>query len=152
MKAIVAMARNRVIGNQGKIPWHLPGDLKFFKQLTTGHVVVMGRKTFESIGRPLPNRENVVLTRGAPIAGVRTIHSIAELAEYADRDIFLIGGSQVYEAFGPQCRELFLTVVDQELEGDAFFPPLEQEMQLTGILEKTPDYEIRHYTRQPCRS
>src|SRR5262245_47106360 len=102
MKAIAAMSLNRVIGAGNKIPWHLPEDFKWFKQMTTGNVIVMGRKTFESIGKPLPNRTTIVLTRsGAPISGVRTVSSFAEIeslaSEFPERQIFICGGAQVYE-------------------------------------------------------
>src|ERR1041385_3438596 len=101
-KAIAAMSLNRVIGAGNKIPWHLPEDFKWFKQMTTGHVIVMGRKTFESIGKPLPNRTTIVLTRSsAPITGVQTISELSQLdpggPALAGREIFICGGAQVYQ-------------------------------------------------------
>src|SRR3954468_23047329 len=107
-KAIVAMSLNRVIGKDNALPWHLPEDLRWFKKLTTGNVIIMGRKTWDSIGKPLPNRENVVLTRsGRAIPGARTIRSLEELhAENDPRDYFIIGGAQIFEAYLPQCAEV----------------------------------------------
>src|SRR5438045_3077212 len=100
-KAIAAMSLNRVIGANNKIPWHLPEDFKWFKKMTTGHVIVMGRKTFESIGKPLPNRTTVILThRREPVAGVLNISDLSQLdslPEIAGREIFICGGAQVYE-------------------------------------------------------
>lgn len=150
MKAIAAMSLNRVIGADGKIPWHLSEDLKFFKRTTLGHIIVMGRKTYDSIGRPLPGRENWVLTRQeGEIPGVRVLHSADEVVEPTDgREIFLIGGTQLYEALLPRCAELFLTLVQREVEGDATFPPFEEEFELAEILLTTPGMEIRRYVRK----
>src|SRR5215510_11948282 len=113
-KAIAAMSLNRAIGAGNKIPWHLPEDFKWFKQMTTGHIIVMGRKTFESIGKPLPNRTIVVLTRsGTAIPGVRTVSSFPQIqalaSEFQDRQIFICGGTQVYEQMLPLCSDLYLT-------------------------------------------
>src|SRR6266508_4498929 len=95
------MSLNRVIGAGNKIPWHLPEDFKWFKKLTTGHVVVMGRKTFESIGKPLPNRETIVLSRsGFVFPGVRTVSSLEAInlsdATFAEKDVFICGGAEIY--------------------------------------------------------
>jgi dihydrofolate reductase len=121
LKAIAAMSLNRVIGNGNQIPWHLPEDFKWFKATTTGHVIVMGRKTFESIGKPLPNRETIVLSRLAfSHPGVKTIRSLDELPDIVgDRQVFICGGAQIYEQTLPLCSELFLTLVKREVEGDA---------------------------------
>ena len=120
-KAIAAMSLNRVIGRGNSIPWHLPDDFEWFKQTTMGHVLVMGRKTFESIGRPLPGRETIVLTRsGASIAGVRTIGSLDALGQANDLDgrtVFICGGAQVYAQALGQCSDLFLTRVKRKVEG-----------------------------------
>src|SRR5436190_7384213 len=111
------MSLNRVIGVGGKIPWHIPEDFKWFKKITTGNVVVMGRKTFESIGKPLPNRETVVVSRGGfTYPGVRTVQSLDEinLANEA-REVFICGGAQIYaEALG-RCSDLYLTLVKREV-------------------------------------
>ncbi len=150
MKAIAAMSENRVIGADGAIPWHLPEDLKFFKRTTLGHVIVMGRKTYDSIGKPLPGRETWVVTRGAEIEGVRTLHSPGEVGETGDgREVFVIGGAQLYAALLPRCEELLLTHVKRTIDGgDAFFPPFETEFQSVEVLMETPEMEIRRYVRR----
>lgn len=123
---IVAVARNRVIGKEGKLPWHISEDLKRFKRLTTGHTVLMGRKTYESIGRPLPNRRNVVIS-SVPQAGVETYRSVPEALEaLKDQEkVFVIGGGQLYGCLLDVADELYLTLVDSDVKGDTFFPPYE---------------------------
>ena len=126
------MSLNRVIGAQGKIPWHLSQDLKFFKRTTVGHVILMGRKTYESLGKPLPGRENWVVTSRS-IPGVRVIHDLSEIAEPGGgREIFLIGGAQLYAALLGKCAVLFLTLVKREVTGDAFFPRFEDAFRPGG--------------------
>ena len=148
MKAIAAMSLNRVIGANGAIPWHLSEDLKFFKRTTLGHVIVMGRVTYESIGRPLPGRENWVVTRTGEFSGVRVIRHLAEIVEPGDgRDVFLIGGAELYRALLPKCCELYLTLVKREVEGDAFFPAFEEDFCLQEIVFETPEMEVRRYVR-----
>jgi len=146
-KAIAAMSLNRVIGAGNQIPWHLPEDFKWFKQMTTGNVVVMGRKTFESIGKPLPNRETIVLSRGAfAYPGVRVVGSLDELAPWtAGREVFVAGGAQIYEQALPMCSDLYLTLVKREIEGDAFFPAFEEAFELIGTLQENDDFRILHY-------
>jgi dihydrofolate reductase len=150
MIAIAAMGLNRAIGHEGRIPWHLPKDMKFFQHMTMGHVVVMGRKTFESLGKPLKGRENVVLSRGTFEAeGVRVVASPDEIAEPEDgRCVFVIGGSEIYRALLPRCSGLLLTVVRQSPEGDAFFPEFESEFALAEILDEDEELEIRRYARR----
>lgn len=145
--AIAAMSLNRVIGRGNQIPWHLPEDFKWFKATTTGHVLVMGRKTFESIGRPLPNRETLVLSRGEfSHAGVRTIRSLNELPILVpDRKVFICGGAQVYEEALPLCSDLFLTLVKREVEGDTFFPEFEHRFDLVARLREGDDFDVLHY-------
>lgn len=151
MKAIVAMARNRVIGAAGAIPWHLPLDFKWFKRATMEGVVVMGRRTFESIGRPLPGRRNVVLSRSARFEGVEMLPSFEALDEaaYAPAPVWIIGGGALYERALPVCSDLFLSLVDGEPEGDTFFPPFEHLFRLESVLERHPGFEVRHYRRLP---
>ena len=151
LRAIAAMSLNRVIGANGKIPWHLPEDFRWFKQMTTGHVLVMGRKTFESIGRPLPNRETLVLSRSEfRHAGVRTIRSLDELpALEGGGEIFICGGAQVYAQVLPLCADLYLTVVKRTVEGDAFFPPFKDQFELLEELRDTAEFKILHYRRRP---
>lgn len=128
-----AMARNGVIGRDNALPWRLPADLQHFKALTTGHPVLMGRKTFESLGRPLPNRTNIVVTRDRDFvpAGVRVAHSLDEALAIAttdlptDRQVFVIGGENLYTQMLPRAERLYVTLVDAEIEGDARFPALD---------------------------
>ena len=119
---IAAIARNRVIGKDGKLPWHISEDLKRFKKLTTGHVILMGRRTFESMGRQLPNRRHVVITSRS-IPSVETYRSIPEAlnALANEEKIFVIGGGQIYAELLDRADELFLTMVDEEVDGDTFF-------------------------------
>jgi dihydrofolate reductase len=150
LKAIAAMSLNRVIGAGNNIPWRLPEDFKWFKKLTTGHIVVMGRKTFESIGKPLPNRITIVLTRSErPIPGVQTISDLSQLnalgPTLADRQIFICGGGQVYLQALPLCSDLYLTVVKRVFEGDTTFPPFEDRFELTSQVFDGPDFKILHY-------
>lgn len=131
---VVACARNRVIGVDNRLPWHLPGDLAHFKRVTLGKPVIMGRKTFESIGRPLPGRSNLVVTRNPQwqAAGVRVCHSLDEAIalgrECAKRDgvaeMALIGGAELYAQALNKTQKIYLTEVDCEPEGDAVFPEL----------------------------
>ena len=146
-KAIAAMSLNRVIGAGNQIPWHLPEDFKWFKQTTTGHVIVMGRKTFESIGRPLPNRTTVVLSRShLQHPDVQTVRSLEELAPLAgDHQVFICGGAQIYEQALPLCSDLYLTLVKREYEGDAFFPPFEDRFELVEEILDASEFKILHY-------
>ena len=149
-KAIAAMSLNRVIGAGNKIPWHLPEDFKWFKQMTMGHVIVMGRKTFESIGRSLPNRETIVLSRGGfTHPGVKTIRALEELSALNDgREIFICGGAQVYAQALPSCSDVYLTLVKRTVAGDAFFPVFETQFAVVEELRDTPDFMILHYRRR----
>jgi len=122
MKLIAAMSRNNIIGNGPDIPWHISSDLKRFKKLTTGSVVVMGRKTFESIGKPLPNRVNVVLSRNPnPIPGCEVYSSAEEVANKY-KDAWVIGGGEIYKLFIPYISEMYITRVHKEFDGDVYFP------------------------------
>jgi len=126
---VAAIARNGVIGVDGGLPWHLPDDLRRFKELTLGHVLVMGRKTYESIGHPLPGRTTIVVTRSpswdSAAAEVRVAGSVSDAIEAAaalDDEVFVVGGAQVYAAALPLADRLELTWVDAEPEGDTTFP------------------------------
>ncbi len=142
------MSLNRVIGSQGKIPWYLPEDLKFFRRRTLGHIVLMGRRTYESLGKPLPGRENwVVSSRSIP--GVTVVRDPGEIREPEGRELFLIGGAQLYAKLLPNCSELFLTLVKRDVAGDTFFPPLEGEFRLEQVLLESSEMEIRRYVRAP---
>lgn len=128
---IVAMAQERVIGAGGKMPWHLPADLRYFKQVTLGHTIFMGRRTFESIGRPLPGRENIVLSRdpSCTFSGCTVVSDLeAALLPYRGNapgtpDCFVIGGGQLYAQALPQCDRLYVTLIDLAVAGDTYFPP-----------------------------
>ena len=154
-KAIAAMSENRVIGQGNKIPWHLPEDFAWFKKMTTGQVVVMGRKTFESIGRPLPHRTTIILSRSKFVyPGVQTLADLRQLP-LADetREVFLCGGAQIYEQALPFCSDLYLTVVKRVVEGDTFFPRFEDRFELAKTLRDGPDFRILHYrNRAPVSS
>ncbi len=147
LTAVAAMATNRVIGAGGHIPWHLPDDFKWFKKLTTGHVIVMGRKTFESIGKPLPNRTTVVLSRsGFSHPGVQTIRGLEELAGVAaGRQVFICGGAELYAQALPRCAELYLTLVKREVAGDTFFPAFEDRFELVEEVCDHAEFKILHY-------
>ena len=123
---IAAVARNRGIGYKGELPWRLPEDMRRFKQMTTGHAVMMGRKTFEALGKPLPNRRNVVLTHRA-LPGIETYAAIdAALAALANEQrVFVIGGGEIYAQLLDNADELYLTHVQRDVTADAFFPPFE---------------------------
>ena len=149
-KAIAAMSLNRVIGTGNKIPWHLPEDFKWFKQMTTGQVVVMGRKTFESIGKPLPNRTTIVLSRTHfQHPGVLTISDLNQIdltnPAIADREVFICGGAQVYAQALPRCTDLYLTLVKRVVDGDTFFPAFEYDFIAVKTLLDCTDFTITHY-------
>ncbi len=147
MKAIAAMSENRVIARDGKLPWHLPEDFKWFKQMTTGHTMVMGRKTFEAFAKPLPNRRHVVLSRtGFRADGAEVVESLQHFdpTDY-EGEVFLIGGGELFGQLLSRCSDLYLTVVKREVEGDVFFPPFEEEFALVAVLRETPEFEVRHY-------
>lgn len=143
LSMIVAMARNRVIGAKGKIPWHLPNELQLFKQVTMGHHIIMGRKTYESIGRLLPGRTTVIVTRqtGYSVAGAKIAHTLEQAVALCadDSEIFVIGGGELYRAAMPMADRLYLTVVDAEPDGDTQMPafnPADWKLQST-----------KHYSR-----
>lgn len=141
------MSLNRVIGRGNQIPWHLPEDFKWFKKMTTGNVIVMGRKTFESIGRPLPNRETIVVSRsGFSHPGVRTVASFDEIdLSKETRDVFIAGGAQIYAQSLDRCSDLYLTLVKKEVQGDAFFPSFEDRFELAAEIADNPEFKILHY-------
>ena len=126
LSLIVAMARNRTIGVNNTLPWRCPEDLKHFKALTMGHHMIMGRKTFDSIGKPLPGRTTVVVTRNADleIPGCVIAHSLNEAiaACAGDEEIFIVGGAELYQQAVPLADTLYITEIQQDVEGDAYFP------------------------------
>jgi len=127
---VVAISENHAIGKDNKLLWHLSADLKHFKEITTGHTIIMGRKTYESVGRPLPKRRNIIITR-QPIAieGCEVVNSIeAALTLCADEDeVFIVGGAEVYRQSMHLTNRIYLTIVHKEFEGDSFFPEIKKE-------------------------
>jgi dihydrofolate reductase len=184
MFAIAAMSRNRVIGNGGAVPWHIPEDFKWFRRMTFNSVVIMGRRTFEGLGKPLVGRINVVLTRHPkrlraderfkkyfadavvgpaahrlsdvvqlsfpkiPRTQVRLVRGMDSLRRAGLlRQAWLTGGGQLYEQFLAECSDLYLTLVDREVEGDTFFPPFEHLFDLVGTVAELPGSHVLHYRR-----
>ena len=133
ISAIVATAKDNVIGKDNKLLWKLSDDLRRFKRITSGHAVLMGRKTFESLGKPLPNRTNLVVTRDENFAveGAHVFNQINEALEYArsegEEELFIIGGGEIYQMMLPAANKLYLTKVHAQPEGDTFFPEIHDE-------------------------
>jgi dihydrofolate reductase len=127
------MAKNRVIGRNNQLPWRLPEDLKRFKSITMGHPIVMGRKTFESIGRVLPGRENVIISRqiGYQVQGARVVSSLDEALIYCESlkadEAFIVGGAEIYRLAMPKIDRLHLTWIEEDVEGDSLFPEFDWE-------------------------
>jgi len=149
---IFAMDRNRLIGKNNELPWYLPADLQYFKRTTSGHTVIMGRKTYDSIGKPLPNRKNVVITRDSHLRleGCTTCTSVPEALDIigAEEEAFVIGGAEVYKQFLPVADRMYITFIDESFEGDAYFPPYEEEhwrliQNEQGIKDEKNPYEHR---------
>ena len=161
LSIIVAVAKNNVIGKDNKLIWHLPEDLKRFKRLTTGHNIIMGRKTFESLGRVLPNRRHIVLCNDADLniddENVEVIDSVEKIEKYekSEEENFIIGGASIYKLLLPKANKLYITKINQEFDGDVYFPEInEDEWEVVetkkGIKdEKNPyDYEYVTYVRK----
>jgi len=130
---VAAIASNNVIGKENSLPWNIPEDLKRFKQMTSGNTILMGRKTFDSIGRPLPNRQNIVMTKDENFEkeGIKVINDFdeaLELIKESNEDIFVIGGSKIYELFEPVANSLAITRILKDFEGDAFFPDINWDL------------------------
>ena len=140
---VAALGRNRVIGHEGRMPWHLPADLQHFKAVTMGHPLVMGRKTFEAVGRALPGRTSIVISRGAPELPGEVIlaHTPAEaLARAGEGPVMVIGGGEIYRQLLPRATRMELTWVDAEPVGDAVFPEWnEDEWRLERMEVRQPD-------------
>ncbi|MFF3100099.1 dihydrofolate reductase [Viridibacillus arvi] len=137
---IVAHDENNVIGLNNAMPWHLPGDLAYFKRTTMGKPMIMGRKTFESIGKPLPGRTNIVITRDEEYAreGIVIVHSLEEalaLAEKESEEIMIIGGEQIFRMTLPMADRLYVTKIEKQYEGDTFFPSYGDEWQVVSQSE-----------------
>ncbi len=152
---IAAVAENNAIGIDNKLPWYLPGDLRYFKAVTMGKPIIMGRKTFESLKRPLPGRTNIVMTRDQSFEheGVRVVRSLSEATSLAENiamidgvsELMIIGGEQIYRQALPQAERLYLTRVSQAFTGDAFFPTLnEPEWQETAREDHETDEGLKY--------
>lgn len=130
LSIVVAKGKNNIIGNENKLIWSLPADMKRFKELTTGHVIIMGRKTFESLGRVLPNRKHIVFTQNPEFfvkdENVQVVHSMLEIKEYIDdkNENFVIGGAMIYSLLMPHVTKMYVTEINQDFEGDTFFPKI----------------------------
>jgi len=160
LSIIVAKAKNNIIGKNNSLIWHLPDDLKRFKTLTTGHTIIMGRKTFESLGRVLPNRKHVVFTQNPEFKvndeNVEVVHSLLEIQSYieSEEEVFVIGGAMIYSLLMPYVTKLYITQINQEFEGDVFFPKIDLEKweiieRQKGIQDENNklDYEYITYKR-----
>lgn len=133
LSIIVAVAENNIIGKDNKLIWHLPEDLKRFKRLTTNHTIIMGRKTFESLGRVLPNRKHIILSNDVKLdienPNVEVLEDISMLKKYieSDEECFVIGGATIYKLLMPFANKLYLTLIHEEFEGDVYFPEIEEK-------------------------
>ncbi len=160
LSIVVAKAKNNIIGKDNKLVWHLPADLKHFKELTTGHKIIMGRKTFESLGRVLPNRKHIIFSQNPDFKvkdeNVEVVHSLLQIQELieGEEEAFVIGGAMIYNFLMPYVKKMYVTQIDQEFEGDAFFPVISENTwkevsKEKGIKdeENTLDYEFITYER-----
>ncbi|KGR89550.1 dihydrofolate reductase [Ureibacillus massiliensis 4400831 = CIP 108448 = CCUG 49529] len=149
---IVAHDKNRVIGYENKMPWHLPGELKYFKETTMGKPMIMGRKTFESIGKPLPGRRNIIVTRNNEysVEGIEVANSIDEALELAGdvEEVMVIGGEEIFKLVLPVADRLYITHIEHEFEGDTFFPIYGDEWKLVSCSD--PVDSTQGYTFKYC--
>ncbi len=158
LSLIVAKAENNVIGKDNKLLWHLPEDLKRFKNLTTGHTIIMGRKTFESLGRVLPNRKHVVFTQNPNFkvddVNVKIVHSLSDIQEYVEdkNENFVIGGEKIYNLLMPYVSKMYITEIHKDFDGDTFFPNVDLESWKETSREKMNaddfDYDFVVYERK----
>ena len=151
LKAIAAASLDRVVGKNGDLPWRLPEDLKWFKRITTGHAIIMGRKPWESLGRPLPNRRNLVLSRTMEaVEDMEVVRSLDELETIGlSGDVFVIGGGELYAQLLEKCEELYLTTVHRKVpDGDAFFPEHEHLFDSEENLDETEDFILQRWVRK----
>ncbi len=149
LSIVVAMDKNRLIGKDNSLPWRLPADLAYFKKLTTGNTILMGRKTFDSIGRPLPNRRNIVITRtkNIEISGCEVVNSINDAIEltHHEAEVMVIGGANLYEQIMPYVDRLYITRIEAEFEGDAYFPSFDETEWLhVSVDSRQPDINNPH--------
>jgi len=152
LKAVVAMASNRVIGKDGGLPWKLSADLKWFKKMTVGFPIVMGRITMESIGRPLPGRRNLVISRSLKSASEGfELYPSCEAAMHAltgESEASIIGGAQIYRELMPLCDEVLLSYVFHPYEGDTTLPEFEEDFEMVEVLHRDEDFELRRFVRR----
>jgi dihydrofolate reductase len=148
MIAIAAMTPSRVIGRGSQIPWRIPGEQKWFKEVTMGHPILMGSRTFESIGRPLPGRQNLVVSRTRSWPGVEIIRDLSQFdPEGYSAEVYVIGGAEIYRQLLDRCRELLITRLKTDYEGDVYFPEFESEFRFIEPIRETPDYVIQRWSR-----
>lgn len=151
---IVAHSKNRVIGNLGRIPWRIKGEQRRFKELTTGNVVIMGRRSYEEIGRPLPNRLTIVVsnTKTFEEEGIKTARTLEEAIKMAgDKDIYISGGARIYEEAMPLVEKMYITEIDLNIEGDTYFPEFDKsdfEKDIDETFEGDIAYSYVTYTRK----
>jgi len=161
LSIIVAKAKNNIIGKENKLVWHLPEDLKHFKNLTTGHTIIMGRKTFESIGRVLPNRKHIIFSQNPDFKvkdeNVQVVHSLLEIQELIEgkEETFVIGGAMIYNFLMPYVTKMYVTEIEEEFEGDTFFPKINTDIwketsRVKGMKDEKNnlDYEFVTYEKK----
>ena len=161
LSIIVAKAQNNIIGKDNKLLWHIPEDLKMFKKLTTGHTIIMGRKTFESLGRVLPNRKHIVFTQNPDFKvndeNVKVIHSMLEIQEYIEskEENFVIGGAMIYNLLMPYTNKMYITEIHKDFEGDTVFPKINLDIwkevsreKGKDVKENNLDYDFVKYERK----
>ena len=143
---IVATSKNRVIGNNNSLIWKLPSDLKRFKQITTDNTIVMGRKTYESIGKPLPNRRNIIITRDTNylVDNCEIVNSLEEALMLCNNDCFIIGGGEIYKQSIDIADKIYLTLVQEDFEGDTYFPEIGKEWTKVFREDFEPDEKNAH--------
>ncbi len=157
LSIIVAIAKNNVIGKDNKLIWHIPEDLKRFKRITTGKTIIMGRNTFLSLGRVLPERKHVVLTHLQETVSddeqVKTVYSIDDLREYIENDEenFVIGGAMMYKTLMPYANKMYITEIDQEFDGDVYFPEIDKNEwkeveRIPGLTDEKNPYRYNYVT------
>jgi len=160
LSIVVAKSKNNIIGKDNKLIWNLPEDLKRFKELTTGHTIIMGRKTFESIGRVLPNRKHIIFSQNPDLniekENVQVVHSLLEIQELIEgkEEAFVIGGSMIYNFLMPYVQKMYVTEIDEEFDGDSFFPKINTDNwkeveRIQGIKneQNNLDYQFVTYKR-----
>ncbi len=152
LSIIVAKAKNNVIGKNNKLLWHISDDLKRFKELTRNHTIIMGRKTFESLGRVLPNRKHIVFSNNPDFKvddeNVEVVHSMLQIQEYieSEEEAFVIGGAIIYNLLMPYVKKMYVTEIDKEFEGDTFFPRINKETWKEISREKGPEDSENKFT------